>query len=76
MKYPRATVVPALLTVYLVAMAWLGLDGLRSGRTSLFAYVATIVVSLGVIVLLHFLLKKRERLRRERMDDILGNRNK
>ena len=65
---------PALLLVYLAVMAYLGLDGLRSGQTSLAAYVATIVVSLGVIILLHFFLKKRERLRRERMEDLLNNR--
>ncbi|MBJ2189168.1 MAG: hypothetical protein HFJ87_10425 [Muribaculaceae bacterium] len=74
MKYSRAIIVPALLLVYLAVMAYLGLDGLRSGQTSLAAYVATIVVSLGVIVLLHFFLKKRERLRRERMEDLLNNR--
>ena len=74
MKYSRAIVVPALLLVYLAVMAYLGLDGLRSGQTSLAAYVATIVVSLGVIILLHFFLKKRERLRRERMEDLLNNR--
>ena len=74
MKYSRAIIVPALLLVYLAVMAYLGLDGLRSGQTSLAAYVATVVVSLGVIVLLHFFLKKRERLRRERMEDLLNNR--
>ena len=74
MKYSRAIIVPALLLVYLAVMAYLGLDGLRSGQTSLAAYVATIVVSLGVTILLHFLLKKRERLRRERMEDLLNNR--
>ncbi len=74
MKYSRAIIVPALLLVYLAVMAYLGLDGLRSGQTSLAAYVATIVVSLGVIILLHFFLKKRERLRRERMEDLLNNR--
>ena len=74
MKYSRAIIVPALLLVYLAVMAYLGLDGLRSGQTSLAAYVATLVVSLGVIILLHFFLKKRERLRRERMEDLLNNR--
>ena len=74
MKYSRAIIVPALLLVYLAVMAYLGLDGLRSGQTSLAAYVATIVVSLGVIILLHFFLKMRERLRRERMEDLLNNR--
>ncbi|MBO5267201.1 MAG: hypothetical protein J6B13_00370 [Muribaculaceae bacterium] len=73
MKIHRSTLIPAILLVYLAVMAWLGLDGLRSGQTSVPAYVATIIVTLAVIVLLHFFLRKRERLRRERFDDI--NRN-
>lgn len=73
MKYSRAIIVPALLVVYLGVMAYLGLDGVRSGQTSVAAYVATILVSLGVIILLHFFLKKRERLRRERLEDIRRN---
>ncbi len=76
MKYSRAIIVPALLLVYLAVMAYIGLDGVRSGQTSLVAYIATIAVSLGVIVLLHFFLKKRERLRRERLDDIRKNSEK
>lgn len=73
MKIHRSTLIPAILLVYLAVMAWLGLDGLRSGQTSVPAYAATIIVTLAVIVLLHFFLRKRERLRRERLDDI--NRN-
>lgn len=73
MKISRSTLIPAILLVYLAVMAWLGLDGLRSGQTSPLAYAATIIVTLAVIVLLHFFLRKRERLRRERLDDI--NRN-
>lgn len=75
MKLSRPVVIPALLFVYLVVMAVLGLDGLRSGQTTLAAYIATIVITLGVIILLHFFLKKRERLRRERTDS-LGKDNK
>ena len=73
MKIHRSTLIPAILLVYLAVMAWLGFDGLRSGQTSVPAYVATIIVTLAVIVLLHIFLRKRERLRRERLDDI--NRN-
>ena len=70
MKVTRPVVIPLILLVYLAVMAFLGLDGLRTGQTSLFQYVATIVITLGIIVLLHFYLKKRERLRRQRLNDI------
>ncbi len=70
MKLTRPVVIPLILLVYLAVMAFLGLDGLRTGQTSLFQYVATIVITLGIIVLLHFYLKKRERLRRQRLNDI------
>jgi len=73
MKIPRATLVPAILLVYLAVMAYLGIGGLRSGQIAPVAYSATIGVSLGVIILLHFVLKKRDRLRRERLDDIDRN---
>lgn len=70
MKLTRPVVIPLILLIYLAVMAFLGLDGLRTGQTSLFQYVATIVITLGIIVLLHFYLKKRERLRRQRLNDI------
>ena len=70
MKLTRPVVIPLILLVYLAVMAFLGLDGLRTGQTSLFQYVATRVITLGIIVLLHFYLKKRERLRRQRLNDI------
>lgn len=52
MKLTRPVVIPLILLVYLAVMAFLGLDGLRTGQTSLFQYVATIVITLGIIVLL------------------------
>lgn len=70
MKLTRPVVIPLILIIYLAVMAYLGLDGLRTGQTSLFQYVATIVITLGIIILLHFYLKKRERLRRQRLNDI------
>lgn len=65
----RHTVIPLLLAVYLAVMAWIGLDGLRSGQTSTLQYAATLIVSAAVIVALHFFLKKRDALRRARRDD-------
>ena len=70
MKLTRPVVIPLILLVYLAVMAFLGLDGLRTGQTSLFQYVTTIVITLGIIVFAAFYLKKRERLRRQRLNDI------
>lgn len=64
MKIKRSTLLPILLVIYLGVMAWLGLPGLESGQTKLGAYIATIAVSLGVIVLLHFFLRRREQQRK------------
>lgn len=73
MKLNRPVVIPCILLIYLAVMAYMGLEGLRNGQTSLLQYIATIVVTLGVIVLLHFFLRKRERLRRNRNNDIENN---
>lgn len=70
MKIPKSTWLPAALAVYLVVMAYIGLDGLRSGQTSTAMYVSVLVVCIAVLVGLHFNLKKREKLKREREEDI------
>lgn len=75
-RIPRSTLIPAVLLVYLVAMAYMGLPGLRSGQTSLLAYILTILATLVVIIVLHFVLRRRERLRRERTDDISSSENR
>lgn len=75
MKINRPVFIPAVLAVYLAIMAFIGLEGLRSGQTSLVQYIGTIVITAGIIILLHFHLKKRERLRRERQNDIERNQN-
>lgn len=69
-RLPRHITVPLLLLIYLSIMAWLGLDGLRSGATSPMQYFGTIALTLLVLVLLYFFLKKRDRLRRKRQDDL------
>lgn len=69
----RSNTIPAILLIYLAVMAYLGLKGLRTGQTSLFAYIATIVVTLGVIFLLRKFLQRQERLRQERLDDMNNN---
>lgn len=65
-RYKRSTVLPVILFIYLCVMAWLGLEGVRSGETSLTTYILTIAVTLGLIITLHFFLKKREKMRDKR----------
>jgi hypothetical protein len=73
MKLKRSVVVPAILAIYLAVMAYIGYDGYATGQTSAFQYFGTIFATIVVLVLLHFSLKRRERLRRERTDDIQDN---
>ena len=64
----KSTFVPLILLVYLGVMSYIG-------RGEFFAcnygyYFSIIGLTLLCIVLLHFFLKKRERLRKEREDDL------
>lgn len=68
-KFKRSTVLPAILFVYLCVMACLGYKGVRSGETSLTTYILTIAVTLALIVVLHFFLKKREQIRQRKLAD-------
>jgi hypothetical protein len=69
----KAVVIPLALLAYLGIMSYIGYDGYASGEFSVLYYFGVIAVSLLVIILLHFSLKRRERLRREREDDIKRN---
>ncbi|MBR5550513.1 MAG: hypothetical protein IKV83_01155 [Muribaculaceae bacterium] len=69
----KAVVIPLALLAYLGIMSCIGYDGYASGEFSALYYFGVIAVSLLVIILLHFSLKRRERLRREREDDIKRN---
>lgn len=62
----RSTTVPLLLVVYLGIMAYVGWPGYQSGETSPWKYFGGIAITLAVIVLLHFNLKKRDQYRRRR----------
>ncbi|MDE6121003.1 MAG: hypothetical protein K2F63_04365 [Muribaculaceae bacterium] len=70
MKYKRSTLIPAVLIVYLAVMATIGYSGFSAGHTSAMEYFGTIITTIAVIILLHFNLKRRERLRRERLEDM------
>ncbi len=70
MKLKRSTLIPLILLVYLGVMAYIGYPGYVSGATSALHYYGVIVTTLGIIVALHFSIKRRERLRRERMSEM------
>ena len=65
----KSTYLPALLAVYLIVMATIG-RGLAT--TKPLEYYAVLAISAGVIVLLHFTLRKKERLA-ERKNDSENN---
>ena len=54
-------------------MAYIGWPDYAAGRTTALYYFGIIGITVLVIILLHFNLKKRDRLRREREDDIRRN---
>ena len=74
MKLKRSTIIPLALLVYLAAMASIGWKQYASGDMSATEYFGIIAITLAVIVLLHFNMKRRERLRAEREADM--NRDK
>ncbi|MCM1490253.1 MAG: hypothetical protein NC095_05440 [Muribaculum sp.] len=69
MRKYRYIWLPALLGVYFLFMTFhFGIDLLRSGESVRFW--GTVVAELVILVALAFFLKKRERLRREREEDM------
>lgn len=76
MKIPKSTLIPVLLLIYLGVMSFIGWDAYRSGKFSALYYFGTIAGTLLVIILLHFSLKRREKLKNERQKDISQHNNK
>lgn len=70
MKIKRSTLIPAALLVYLAVMSAIGWKQYAAGAMSAAEYFGIIAITLAVIVLLHFNLRRRERLRAEREADI------
>lgn len=68
MKLKRSTVIPVVLLVYLAVMSYIGRGELYAGHY--LYYFGIIGATLVVITLLHFFLKKREKLRRLREEDM------
>lgn len=69
-RLQRSTTLPIILLLYLIIMAFIGFDSVKNGETSLSVYIITIAVTLCLIIILHFFLKRREKLRDERLNDI------
>ena len=76
MKAKRSTVIPLILAVYLAVMAYIGYPEYAAGHTSALYYFGIIGITVVVLILLHFSLKRREKLRRERMEDMERHSNK
>ncbi|MCC8112587.1 MAG: hypothetical protein LIP03_01085 [Bacteroidales bacterium] len=66
MKIPKSTWLPLVLLAYLGVMSYIGYPGYKSGVNSPTYYFGVIGITLLIITLLHFTLRKRERMRRER----------
>lgn len=75
MKTKKSTWLPLILLVYLLVMAYIGRQQVVAGKY--LQYFGVLGVSLVVIMLLHFVLKKKERLREERdSEEQLPQRNR
>lgn len=59
-KIPRSSWLPALLLIYLAAMSYIGRGELAAGNY--LYYFGIIAITLVIIITLHFVLKKREKL--------------
>lgn len=57
-------------------MSVIGWKGYQSGQNSALYYFGSIAVTLGIIYLLHLRLKKREKLRAEREQELKDNSSK
>lgn len=66
----KSVVIPAALLVYLGVMAVMAWPAYREAKLTAFEYFGTIGLTLAIVIALHFLIKKRERLRREREQDL------
>ena len=75
-KIKRSTLIPLVLAVYLMVMASIGWGYYASGRTSALYYFGVIAITVVILILLHFSLRRRERYREERQADMDRNNDK
>lgn len=67
-KLKKSTIIPLALLIYLAVMSYMGLSYYYAG--DYLYYFGIIGVTLIIIIILHFLIKKREKIREEREKDI------
>ena len=63
-RFKKSTIVPAILLVYLAFMAYIGRSMFYSDERA--KYIAVIAVTTAIIILLHFSLKRKEKLQQQR----------
>lgn len=64
MKFRLSTLIPVILLIYLGVMSYIGFPEFENGNY--LYYFGVIGITLVIIVILHFYLKRREELRRNR----------
>lgn len=69
-RFKKSTIVPAILLVYLAFMAYIGRNMFYSDERA--KYIAVIAVTIAIIILLHFSLKRKEKLQQQR-EEAAGN---
>ncbi len=67
-KIKQSVIVPVCLAIYLGIMAYIGRDNFTSDNK--FTYYSVLAVSLVIIVILHFVLRKKEHLRQRRQEEL------
>lgn len=65
----KSIIIPAALLAYLGVMAYMAWPEYKKGNFSALEYFGVIGITLVVVVVLHFIIRKRDRLRREREQD-------
>ena len=73
MKPKKSTLLPIVLALYLALMAYIGYPSYKSGEFSPLYYFGSIAATLAIIIILHFVLKRRERLKEEREREMRNN---
>lgn len=65
-KIRKSTIIPIALLVYLAVMATIGWRNWQAGQLTTLYYFGLVAITLLCIILLHFSLRRRERLRDQR----------
>ena len=69
----KSIVIPVCLFIYMCIMAYVGKDRFYNPDTRL-TYILSLVFELLIVIVLFFVMRRRDRLRKEREDDISGTR--